>query len=63
MLDFEEAIELVSQDQLQVFALPVFLIALALEYYWDKYRDGGLYQKKDLGASLGMLLITAVSLS
>ncbi len=58
-MDFSTAIQNVSSDQLQVLAIPVFLLVLALEYYWDKYKDLGLYKNADLGASLGMLIITA----
>lgn len=57
-VNIEQAIENILSDQLQILAVPVFLIAIAIEFYWDKYKDQGLYKTKDLGASLGMLLIT-----
>ena len=59
-MDWNLAIEKVSSDQLQVLAIPVFLLVIGLEYYWDKYKEMGLYKTKDLWASLGMLLITGI---
>ena len=59
-MGFQEAIDLVSEDKLQFIALPIFIIAIAAELYFDKYREQKLYKTKDLGASIGMLLITAV---
>lgn len=59
-MTFDDAMVQLSQDNLQFLALPIFLLAIAVEFYWDKYRDGGLYKTKDLGASIGMLLITGV---
>ena len=60
MIGIQEAIEQVSRDQLQVIAVPIFLAVVALELYFDKYRDTKLYESKDMWASLGMLLITAL---
>ena len=59
-MTFDDAMVQLSQDNLQFLALPIFVLAIAIEFYWDKYRDGGLYKTKDLGASIGMLLITGV---
>jgi len=59
-MDFESIIKELSADQLQVLAVPVFLLAIGIEFYWDKYKELGLYKTKDLGASLGMLVITAL---
>lgn len=58
-MNFEQAIQEIAADQLQVLALPVFFLAIAIEFYWNKYRELGLYKTQDLWASLGMLVITA----
>ena len=60
MMDFSQAIVEIANDRLQILAIPVFLLAIALEFYWDKYKELGLYKTKDLGASLGMLIITGI---
>ena len=59
-MTFSEALANVSSDKLQIFAIPIFLAAIGIEFYWDKYRDGGLDKTKDLWTSLGVLLITGV---
>lgn len=59
-MNIQTAIQELSADQLQIIALPVFLLAIGVEYYWDKFKEIGLYKTKDLWTSLGMLLITAI---
>lgn len=59
-MNIEQALAELSNDQLQVLALPVFLGAVAIEFYWDKYKELGLYKTKDFWTSIGMLLITGV---
>ena len=60
MIGISEAIQMVSEDQLQIIALPIFFAVLGLELYFDKFRDSKLYEKADMWASLGMLLVTAM---
>ncbi len=59
-MNIEQALAELSNDQLQFLALPVFLGAIAIEFYWDKYKELGLYKTKDFWTSIGMLLITGV---
>jgi sterol desaturase/sphingolipid hydroxylase (fatty acid hydroxylase superfamily) len=48
-----------GQDDLIYFALPVFLLATVLEFYFDQSRGRGWYLKGDTQASLWMMVITA----
>ena len=59
-MNFQQALESLQADQLQILALPVFILAIIIELYYDKYKDLGLYKQNDMWASMGMLLITAV---
>ncbi len=59
-MNIQNAIDSVAQDQLQLVAIPIFLLVVGVEFYYDKLKHLGLYSAKDLAASLGMLLITGV---
>lgn len=59
-MTLDQAMKEISADQLQILALPIFFGAIAIEFYWDKYKELGLYKTKDFWTSIGMLLITGV---
>ncbi len=59
-MTLDQAIQELSGDKLQLLALPIFFGAIGIEWYWDKYKELGLYKTKDFWTSIGMLLITAV---
>lgn len=59
-MSLTEAIAELSKDNLTYFALPVFVLAIVGEWYYAKYKEMDMYKGKDFGASVGMLLITAV---
>ena len=49
-----------SQDNLTLFALPIFFIALGIEFYIGKKRNLDLYYGKDSKASFWMLIFTGI---
>ena len=49
-----------SQDRLLFFALPVFLFAVILEYYFSRKSKLNWYDGKDTRASFWMMVITAI---
>ena len=53
---FLEYIEQLSQDQLIYFAVPVFLIAMVIEYFIAKEK----YYVKDTGVSLLMMVFSGI---
>lgn len=59
-MDLQYYITLVQEDKLMFLALPIFIIAIFLEKWYDHRHELKLYDNKDLLASIGMLLITAV---
>jgi len=59
-MDLQYYITLVQEDKLMFLALPIFIIAIFLEKWYDNRQELKLYDNKDLLASVGMLLITAV---
>ena len=59
-MDITTAISELSKDNLAFLALPIFLLVVFAEMYYDKFKELNLYRGKDTGASIGMLLITAV---
>ncbi len=54
-----EAIEVFQMDYVMI-AVPVFLIALLLEWRWAKKQGNNIYDSNDLRVSLGVMLITVV---
>jgi hypothetical protein len=54
-----ETLEKFSQDDLSVYALPVYLSAILIEAFWSYRQKRGLYKLKDTLASLSMLIATA----
>jgi sterol desaturase/sphingolipid hydroxylase (fatty acid hydroxylase superfamily) len=59
-MELSTAIQELSQDVLLIVALPIFLLAVAAEWYYEKYKDLEIYKGKDFLASLSMAMITAV---
>lgn len=59
-MDIQFYIDLVAEDKLAVLVLPIFLLVIILEKWYDHREQLDLYDNKDLFASLGMLVITAV---
>jgi len=54
------AIQGVVEDDLSVFALPVFVLAVLLEALWSQLSHRNLYQLKDTLVSLTMLVASGV---
>jgi len=50
----------VMQDDWVLFALPLFLLALAIEYMWSLKQLRPLYSAPDFLTSIGVMLLTAV---
>jgi sterol desaturase/sphingolipid hydroxylase (fatty acid hydroxylase superfamily) len=59
-MTLSEAIEIVLADQLLVLALPVFIAILLAEIWINHKRQLGLYEHKDMWASLSLALISTV---
>ncbi len=59
-MDIQYYLDLVQQDKLAIMVLPIFFLVIFLEKWYDHRNELNLYDNKDLLASLGMLLITAV---
>jgi sterol desaturase/sphingolipid hydroxylase (fatty acid hydroxylase superfamily) len=59
-MEISIAIQEISRDNLLIFALPLFIIAVLAELYYEKYKELNLYKSKDLMTSVGMMLITSV---
>lgn len=59
-MDTVGPIQRVLEDDLSVFALPVFLLAVLLEAVWSRFRHRNLYKLQDTLASLSMLLASGV---
>ena len=55
-----DTIQRVVEDDLSVFALPVFLLAILLEAFWSRRTDRHLYRLRDTLASLSMLVASGV---
>jgi len=59
-MDLQFFINEVAKDGLTIIALPIFLLAVALEYRYDKKEHLDLYYGKDTRASFWMLIFTAI---
>lgn len=53
-------IDKLAQDNLTLIALPIFFIALGIEFYWAHTKKLDLYFKKDSQASFWMLVFTGI---
>lgn len=59
-MDWQHYIDLLANDKLAIMALPVFLLAIVIEKWFDHSRQLKLYNTKDLLVSLSMLVLTAL---
>lgn len=59
-MTFQEAFGKVLNDQLLIFAFPVFIVLLILEYWQDRKRNIGLYDNKDMWTSMSMGFLSLV---
>lgn len=59
-MDLQFFLNQFGQDQLLFLALPVFLLAVGLEFYFAKKEQLDLYNGSDTKASFWMMLITAL---
>ncbi|MDG2448509.1 MAG: sterol desaturase family protein [Saprospiraceae bacterium] len=59
-MDWKYYIDLLSQDQLQFIALPIFLLAIIVEWRIDEWRHLDLYKRVDSWVSLSMLIFTGI---
>ena len=55
-----EGIQLVGEDQLAFYALPIFFLVIIGEAWISKHEQKNLYERKDFIASMWMLFLTAV---
>ncbi|MFT5884313.1 MAG: sterol desaturase/sphingolipid hydroxylase (fatty acid hydroxylase superfamily) [Arcticibacterium sp.] len=59
-MNLAEAIAELQNDTLLIFAVPLFLVAAALEFLLAKDKHPNLYQKKDFWVSISMGVFSAV---
>lgn len=59
-MDVELILQELSQDDLIYLFLPVFFLAMAIEYWYSKKQHLNLFQKDDTKASLWMMLFTGI---
>lgn len=59
-MDWQHYIDLLLKDQLQFIALPVFFLAIIVEWRIDEWRHLDLYKRIDSWVSLSMLVFTAI---
>lgn len=59
-MDWQYYMDLVANDKLAILALPIFILVIILEKWYDHRKELQLYNNWDLFASVGMLLITAL---
>ena len=50
-----EGLQLVEEDKLALYALPVFLLVIIAEAWISKHEQKNLYERKDFIASIWML--------
>ena len=59
-MTLSEGIQLVGEDQLAFYALPIFFLVIIAEAWISKHEQKNLYERKDFIASMWMLFLTAV---
>jgi len=59
-MDWHYFINMLKDDQLQIIALPIFLLAIIVEWRIDEWRQLDLYKRIDTWVSLSMLIFTAI---
>jgi len=60
MQSLEFYLDALSQDDLIYFFLPIFVLSLVAEYWFDRKNRLGLFEIKDTKASLWMMLMVGV---
>lgn len=60
-MDLGAAWNYVLNDQLLIYAFPVFILFLALEFYYDKREQSQLYSTADLWRSLGLGILSLLA--
>ena len=61
MLDLRmEQVSAIMQDDLILLALPLFLVAVLVEYIYSARRNIAWYERHDFLGSMGVMVITAV---
>ena len=51
-MDWKYYIDLLAQDQLQIIALPIFFLAIIVEWGIDEWRHLDLYKRVDSWVSI-----------
>lgn len=59
-MEFTEAIGHILADKLLLYATPVFLLMLVLEYGLDRREQRGLYENKDMFTSMAMGIFSLI---
>jgi len=59
-MDWKYYLDLLAQDQLQFIALPIFFLAIIVEWRIDEWRHLDLYKRVDSWVSLSMLIFTGI---
>jgi len=59
-MEFSEAINYILEDKLLLYATPVFLLMLFLEYWVDKREQLGLYENRDMFTSMVMGIFSLI---
>jgi len=59
-MTLQEGIELIGEDKLLIYALPIFLIVIMVEAWVSRSEQKDLYERKDFIASIWMLVLTAI---
>ncbi len=59
-MDWQYFLDMLKDDQLQIIALPIFILAIVVEWRIDEWRQLDLYKRKDTWVSLSMLILTGI---
>lgn len=59
-MTFDEALTQVANDPLTVVIVPLFVLAMVIEASLSRWRNLDLYQGKDFGVSMAMLIFASV---
>ena len=59
-MDWQKYIDELSKDELTIYALPIFFIALGIEVYLGRQAHSNLYKRRDTLVSLSMLVAAAL---
>lgn len=59
-MTFDEALAQVANDPLTVVIVPLFVLAMVIEASFSRWRKLDLYQGKDFGVSMAMLIFASL---